>query len=248
MTEKKNPTSVSAAASVSVSEAIRRRTSVRAFSARAVPEDLVRTVLELAGRSPSGGNIQPWQVHVVVGARLEKLKAEATSDIATSLELAETGRFYPPGLWEPHRSWRREAAVARSEALAFQGTPAEQTREVFTRNFNFFGAPVGLFFCIDRRMQRSQWLDAGIFMQSVMLLAIDHGLDTCPQAIWMNREELVRRHLDLDPAIEIVSGMAMGYRQADDPLCEVVTNRAVLEDFVQFHGAVPAGADVTVLE
>jgi nitroreductase len=151
-------------------------------------------------------------------------------------------QVYPPGLWEPHRSRRRETGSGRYRALGFVEKSEEGRRELLARNMCFFGAPVGLFFCIDRRMGPPQWADLGMYMQNVMLLAAERGLDTCPQAVWSNVGHTVSRFLDLPENVMLFAGMALGHRDADDPLCVVETDRAAPITQIFFHGDEPARA------
>ncbi|MBU6426183.1 MAG: nitroreductase family protein, partial [Rhodospirillales bacterium] len=97
---------------VSVSEAVRRRMSVRAFLPKPVSRDVVVEILDLARRAPSGGNVQPWRVHVLAGTPLDELRALVAGRIAAGVREKAQYNVYPPGLWEPHRSYRFELGEA----------------------------------------------------------------------------------------------------------------------------------------
>lgn len=226
-----------------VSEAIQARRSIRAYANKPVALEMVRDILDRARRAPSGGNLQPWVVHVVSGRALNDLR----NVIASKPDL--DGRearypFYPPGLWEPYRSRRQDAGRARYARLGVEEKSEGGRFDLLRRNYRFFGAPVGLFLCMDRRMGPAQWADLGMFMQCVMLLATERGLDTCPQAIWINFSKTVGQFLGLADTIEVVAGMAMGYRDESNELCEVPTERAELEELVTFHGFAVEESDV----
>jgi nitroreductase len=220
---------------VGVSEAIERRSAVRAFKPDPVDPEMISEILDTARLSPSGGNLQPWIVHVVLGRRLDALRALAAERLRDGLLGENEYQVYPSGLWEPHRSWRRAAGSGRYDALGFPEKSEEGRRELMARNLRFFGAPAGLFFCIDRRMGPPQWADLGMYMQNVMLLAVERGLDTCPQAVWSNAGTTVSRFLDLPQNVMLFAGMALGYRDPDDPLCVVETDRAATGAHVFFH-------------
>ncbi|MGA2952463.1 MAG: nitroreductase family protein [Caulobacteraceae bacterium] len=147
-----------------VSEAVRRRMSVRAFRPEAPPPALVREILELAHGAPSGGNLQPWRVYALAGEPLAQLKAEAA---ANGPEASEYD-VYPPDLWEPFRTRRYQCG---EDLYASIGIPREdrpgRLRQL-ARNLDFFGAPVGLFFCLDRKLGPPQWADVGMFMQNLI--------------------------------------------------------------------------------
>jgi nitroreductase len=143
---------------------------------------------------------------------------------------------YPSPLPDPWRSRR----FASGEALyAAIGIPREQKAArlaQFARNYDFFGAPVGLFFSIDRLFDRPQWAHLGMFMQNLMLLAEERGLATCPQEAWAAVHETVARHLDLPPERILYCGMALGYADEEAPINALRTERAPVGDFATFRG------------
>ena len=222
---------------MNVSDAIATRTSCRAYLPESVPEATVRAILDAARRSPSGGNLQPWHVYVLTGATL----AEFLGVIRAKLPQSPRGEnpeydIYPPDLWEPYRSRRFQSGedlyatigIAREDKLA-------RLRQ-FARNYEFFGAPVGLFFFIDRGMGRPQWADLGMYMQSVMLLAREHGLDTCPQEAWAVWHRSVCEFLQVPPQLMLFAGMALGFRDPAAPINRLHTERAPLEEIASLRG------------
>jgi nitroreductase len=221
---------------VSVSEAVERRMSVRAFRPDPVDGALVRTLLDKARRAPSGGNLQPWRVDVLMGAPLEQFRAETSAQIASGARETPQYAVYPDNLFEPYRSYRHKTGedmyaligVARDNKL---GRMAQ-----FIENYRFFGAPVGLFFSFDRRMGPPQWSDVGMYMQTLMLLAVEAGLDTCAQECWSQFPDTVGRFLGFDDNRLLFSGMALGRRDETNPINRLKTDRAPLKDFAVFHG------------
>jgi len=222
---------------VNVSEALATRMSCRTFLPTPVPEATVRAILDGAKQSPSGGNLQPWRVHVLAGQPLAEFIALVRSKVPTHPR-GEGSEYeiYPTALWEPYRSRRFKCGedmyatigVAREDKLA--------RLLQFARNYEFFGAPVGLFFCIDRRMGPPQWSDLGMYMQSVMLLAREHGLHTCAQEAWSVWYRTVGEFLRLPPELMLFSGMALGYRDESAPINSLKTDRAPLEEFAELRG------------
>jgi nitroreductase len=103
------------------------------------------------------------------------------------------------------------------------------------RNFEFFGAPVGLIFSIDRRMGQGGWLDYGMFLQNVMLAARARGLDTCPQVAWLDYHRIIAEVLGFGPREQLVCGMALGHADPDAIENTLATERAALDEFVVFH-------------
>jgi len=111
----------------------------------------------------------------------------------------------------------------------------EKTRVQHRRNYELFDAPVALMFSIDRRLATGSWLDCGMFIQNVMLAARARGLETCPQAAWIDYHEIVREVIGLDPEHILICGMALGYADHDALVNTLVTERAALEEFVRFY-------------
>lgn len=218
-----------------VSEALERRTSIRAFLDTPVDLAVVRAILETARRAPSGGNVQPWRVDVVSGAARDRLVADVTSNIAAGLSEEAEVQVYPAELWEPHRTYRFNVGEEMYALLGIGREDRAGRRARMVENFRFFGAPVGLFFSLDRRAGPPQWGDVGMLMQSVMLLAIEYGLDSCAQEAWCFWPDTVRRHLGLDDNMLVFSGMALGHRDPDAPVNQLRSSRAAVEEFVHFH-------------
>lgn len=163
----------------------------------------------------------------------KKVIAEKVSQ--GSLETPEYP-IYPPNLWEPLRTRRREAGALRYAALGAVDKDKSGLEALTLRNYQFFDAPVGLFFCIDRRCGAPQWSDIGMYMLTVMLLATERGLGTCPQESWANWPKTVAQFLKLPEEFMLFAGMSMGYRDDSHPLNHFRTTRAPLEDFADLRG------------
>lgn len=224
---------------MNVSEAIARRQSVRAFKPDAVPQATIREILDLARRAPSGGNLQPWRVYALAGEPLAQFRALIAEKLVRGVKESPEYDIYPPNLWEPLRTRRREAGALRYTALGVTDKDKEGLEALTRWNYEFFGAPVGLFFCIDRRCGPPQWSDVGMYMMSVMLLATERRLDTCPQESWASWPRAVAQFLDLPAQLMLFAGMALGYRDDSHSLNQFRTPRAGLEEFAELRG----GAD-----
>jgi nitroreductase len=75
-----------------------------------------------------------------------------------------------------------------------------------------------------------------MYMQTLMLLAVEAGLDTCAQECWSQFPQTVAGFLGHDENRLLFSGMALGYRDDAHPINRLKTDRAPLEDFAVFHG------------
>ncbi len=218
---------------MTVTEAIRSRRSCRAFTGQAVPAEIVRTVIDTARQAPSGGNLQPWHIHVLAGERMIQFKALIAAKLPAQPEGEGTEYdIYPPKLHEPYRSRRFKCGedLYRTIGVARDDRPARLAQ--FARNYQFFGAPLALFVSIDRAMGCDQWADVGMFMQSVMLLLREHGLDSCPQEAWAAWHKTLGEFLRLPPELMLFCGIAVGYRDEAAPINQLRTERAPLQEFV----------------
>jgi nitroreductase len=211
--------------------------SCRAFLPTPVPEATVRAILDAAKQSPSGGNVQPWRVYALAGEPLKEFIALVRSKLPTHPR-GDGSEYdiYPTGLWEPYRSRRFKCGEDMYATIGVTRDDKFARLLQFARNYEFFGAPVGLFFCLDRRMGPPQWSDVGMYMQSVMLLAREHGLHTCAQEAWSVWYRTVGEFLELPPELMLFSGMALGYRDESAPINRLRTDRAPLADFAELRG------------
>jgi nitroreductase len=220
-----------------VRDAIATRYSCRAFLATPVPEKTVRDIVECAARAPSAGNIQPWRVDVIAGQRLEALKAMMRPRMS-ELPKGEGTEYpiYPPDLGPPYSERRFGVGemLYRSINVARADKPARYRQ--YARNFEFFGAPVGLFVSIERSFVLGQWIDLGSFIENIMLLARDHGLHTCPQEAWASFSRTVSAFLNLPANMMLFCGVALGHADDAAPINSWRAPRVPLTDFASFSG------------
>jgi len=220
-----------------VSEAVASRRSVRGFLPDPVDGAIIRRVLDRAGRAPSGGNLQPWHIDVIGGADLATLKAIMAQRVPEAPKGEPTEYdIYPKILPEPYSRYRFEVGEDLYGAL---GIPRESKRERlmwFARNFQFFGAPVGLFCSVARTMGPPQWSDLGMYLQTVMLLLREEGLDSCPQECWAMYPQTMRDFLVIPEDRMLFTGMAIGFKDTADPANAMVARRAPLVDYASFRG------------
>lgn len=215
-----------------VIDAINARYSVRAFQDKPVPGALVREIIEGAARAPSGGNLQPWRVYALGGAPLAEFKALVAK---SPMEEPEYD-VYPPDLWDPFRTRR---FVCGEDLYASINIPREDRPARFrqlARNGEFFGAPAGLFFFLDRKLGPPQWSDLGMYMQNVMLLAVENGLGTCPQEYWARYPKLVADYVGAPEDHMLFSGLALGYVDESAPINNWRTRRDAFDIWAEMKG------------
>lgn len=222
---------------MNVSEAVDSRRSVRGFLPKPVDGAVIRRVVEMAARSPSGGNIQPWHIDVVGGERLDALKAIMAKRVAEQPAGEPTEYdIYPKVLNEPYTSNRFQVGEDLYGALGIPRDDKMARRMWFARNFQFFGAPVALFCTVARTMGPPQWSDLGMYLQTLMLLLREEGLDSCAQECWAIYPETIGKFLDIPAERMLFTGMAIGYADPDDKANQFRSRRQPLEAFASFHG------------
>jgi nitroreductase len=218
-----------------VSEAVKRRRSVRAFTSEPVAPELLRELVELAARAPSGGNLQPWRIHVLYGAGMQRFRALMAERRKEPGYDGSEYNVYPPSLFEPYRSQRFELGEALYALLGIGREDKAGRLRQFDRNYDFFGAPVALFCFIDRRMGPGQWSDLGMYLQTLMLLLQEHGLDSCAQEAWAAYYKTVSAFVNAPPEQMLFCGMAIGHADPNAPENKLQSARAPLATFATFH-------------
>jgi nitroreductase len=219
-----------------VSEAVLSRHSCRSFTAQPVEPVLLRELLDAARFAPSGGNLQPWIVHVVSGESLVRFRAMMSPRVmAAPLGGMAEYHVYPQNLKEPYRSRRFKVGEDMFALIGVKREDKPGRVRQFARNYDFFGAPVGMFLFVDRSMGAPQWSDLGMFMQSFMLLAREHGLETCAQEAWAAWHEEVAGHFGVGPELMLFCGMAVGYGDYAAPINRLRAARVPLQEFARFH-------------
>jgi nitroreductase len=220
-----------------VAAALRSRRSIRAYRSEVPPLKTVDAILDAARWSPSGSNMQPWKVIAVSGEARDTVCRLAQVAIASG-RAAEADAYpvYPLYLREAYRARRSHAAEQRYAAMGIARGDAVAREAAVMRNYDFFGAPIGLFFVTGRELGHSQWAHLGMFIQSVALAAWELGLGTCIQEAWAEVRETLHRHFALPEDDVIYCGMALGYADLDAPVNHCLPRREAVEDFATFMG------------
>jgi nitroreductase len=220
-----------------VDAALITRRSIRAFLPTPVPRADIEAILEAASRAPSGTNTQPWKVYVVTGESLVHLSRSlvaAYNDPQRDALYREEYRYYPQRWVSPYIDRRRKVGWDLYGLLGIEKGNKARMHEQHAQNYRFFGAPVGLFFTIDRGLERGSWLDYGMFVQAIMTAARGRGLDTCPQAAFTQFHQVIGEHLGLQDNEQLVCGMSLGYADEHALVNTLRTEREPVERFARF--------------
>ena len=224
--------------SVDVDRAITSRRSVRAFLSKSVSREDIEIILQIASRAPSGANAQPWKVHVLTGQALRRLSERLLDEYNAPGGPAVQPRpyqYYPEEWVEPYLGRRRKVGFDMYRLLGIARDERSRMHAQTARNYEFFGAPVGLIFAIDKRMPVGSWLDYGLFIQSIMISARGRGLDSCPQAAFIDYADTVAEFVGLPQSEMVVCGMSLGYADPDAVVNRLDTDRAPVSTFTVFH-------------
>jgi nitroreductase len=220
-----------------VDTALMTRRSIRAFLPTPVPRLEIEAILETASRAPSGTNTQPWKVYVVTGDSLGSLSQDllaAYDDPQRDTLYQEEYPYYPRQWVSPYIDRRRKIGWDLYGLLGIGKSDKARMHEQHAQNYRFFGAPVGLFFTIDRHMERGSWLDYGMFLQAIMTAARGRGLDTCPQAAFTPFHRVIAQHLGLAEQEQLVCGMSLGFADENALVNTLRTEREPVERFTRF--------------
>jgi nitroreductase len=217
---------------LSIADAITGRYSTRAYLDTPVPRAVLERVLEVAGRAPSGSNIQPWHVWVLEGAAKQRLVDALMAKVRAGQTEPREYDYYPVNWRDPYLSRRRACGFGLYQTLGIPKDDKARQAAQSARNYEFFGAPVGLMFSIDADMEKGSWLDYGMFVQSVMLAARAEGLETCPQAAFAYYPETVKREVGIPASQVLVCGMSLGYPDRSALVNTFRTAREPLDRFV----------------
>jgi len=217
-----------------VQDALKQRKSVRAFIDKAVEPEKVTAILDAARHAPSGVNTQPWQVAVVSG----KSKQTLQEKVETTFRGGDKGKaeynYYPTEWKEPFTSRRKECGLAMYKTLGIERSDRERQMDQWAANYRAFDAPVMMLFFMDSAMQAGSYMDYGMFLQSVMLAAVEQGLATCPQASIADYPEIIKAELGYGDDTTLLCGIALGYEDKDALVNSYRTSRESIESFTQY--------------
>ena len=218
-----------------VYEAVDSRRAVRAFSDEPVSRETLERVLNAAARAPSSGNLQPWHVYAVTGEPLADLKRRATAR-ALAGDPGDEREYpmYPAELTPPYPDRFSAAAALRYEALGIARDDPDRPKKIAALNSEAFGAPLVLFCYLDRTMGPGQWGDAGMYLQTVMLLLRAEGLHSCPQVMWTMFRKTVGRTVGAPDGLVLFCGVSVGFERDGAP--QLRTGRADMTETVSFIG------------
>lgn len=212
---------------------IESRNSTRDFTSKEVPSDLLDEILQEGMNAPSWSNTRPYLVAVAEGAQRDRISDALVARLRENAEVKGLGHNpdftheipYPEGLID--RS--QKVGLGIYETLGIDRSDKEARFKFMERNYEFFGAPVALFFFTHRGLDHFGTLDLGLYMQTVMLSAKAHGIGTCPQGFLGNYPDIIKAEFDVPEDYALVCGMSIGYA-SDHPINSWRAERLPIEE------------------
>ncbi len=221
---------------MNVSDAIKARASTRAFLNKPVAKETIEAVLETARWAASGKNTQPWHVAVVTDVTKNKISTAILQAFRDGIPAHPHYDYYSKTTPSEFHARAIACGMALYQALGIERSDKVRRKEVWEWNYQFFGAPVGLFIFMDKNLALGSWIDIGMFLQNIMLTALDYGLATCPQAALTEYPDIVQSILG-EPYQDklLICGISLGYPDLTQAVNQYRTSREAVETFTQWY-------------
>ncbi|MGZ4905023.1 MAG: nitroreductase [Halobacteriota archaeon] len=219
-----------------VLKALHRRFTVRAFKPDPIDTDTILQIMSAATRAPSSGNTQPWELFVVGGEMLNRIRRSYEEnfhkDVPTKPDIPA------PAEWPPALERRiQESRAARLRALGVAGDGTAVRHAMTERAHQFFGAPIVAFLCMDRTLTSWSVFDLGLLAQSIMLAAQHFSVDSAPAFLFVAYPDVIRKQVGIDDDLSIVMGVALGYRDTHSPENQYRSSRRPVRDVVHLYAS-----------
>ena len=219
---------------MNVITALEQRKSTRAFLDKPISKEQIITLLDAAKQAPSGVNTQPWSVVAVTGKSKDNLQSKIEAAFRSGDKGKRDYQYYPTEWADPYKSRRKECGLLMYSTLGIKREDKERQMDQWAANYRAFDAPVLLLFFMDSCMQSGSFMDCGMFLQSIMLGALDLGLSTCPQAAFADYQHIIKKELDYGYDKILLCGMALGYEDQEAIVNSYRTAREGVGSFTTF--------------
>jgi nitroreductase len=218
-----------------VIEAIRTRKSIRGYKPDPVPKEILKEILEVAVRSPSAMNTQPWEITVVTGEVLDSIRKGI-------IEMLTSGNLPNPDIQMEsyqgiYRQRQVDLAVQLFQLMGIAREDREKRDAWMQRGLRFFDAPAAIILSIDKSLGLSRPLsDIGAIAQTICLAAMNYGLGTCINGQGIMCPEVVRRFTGIPESKLMILCIAIGYPDWDFPANKLETKREPTENNTAWPG------------
>ena len=211
-----------------------RRHSCRGFRPDPVPRAEIEAVLAAAQRVPSWCNAQPWQVIVTGGEETERLRAGLMAEAAAGADAPDIP--FPERYEGAYRERRSVCGWQLYGAVGVRRGDREGSQAQMMENFRFFGAPHVALITSPAALGPYGVLDCGGYVTAFTLAAEARGIATIPQAAVALCSPFLHRHFGIGDDRLIVCAVSFGYEDADHPANAFRTERAALDEVVDWRG------------
>ncbi|WP_141693149.1 nitroreductase [Thioclava sp. SK-1] len=212
------------------------RRSTRAFLSDPVPRADIERILRSARAAPSGANLQPGRFHVLTGDALRDLSAALVGAVDRGQPPVSQYSYFPDPMPADLKAKQRAAGYALYAALGVERRDVQGRRAQFRRNYEFFGAPVGIVVTIHAGMGKGCFMDLGMALMALMIAAQGLGYATCGIGALANYADVAHDHLGLAQPELIVCGLALGRADPQAPQNQFCTERDTLDRFATLRG------------
>ncbi|MFC1859019.1 nitroreductase [Thermodesulfobacteriota bacterium] len=221
-----------------VIDAIKDRRSIRNYKPDAVPQEILREILEIASQAPSSMNTQPWEFFVLTGEVIEKVKKANIEKLEAGEKPHEEHNVVG---WEKDNKVYRDRQITLAKQLfASMDIPREDKEKRaswLARGFRFFDAPAAIIIVTDKSLTEiGPSLDLGGVMQTICLTALKYDLGTCIEDQGVLYPEVVREITGIPESKRIIISIAIGYPNMDFPANHVISSREDVESITTWCG------------
>ncbi|GAB4483727.1 MAG: nitroreductase [Erythrobacter tepidarius] len=212
-------------------EVVLGRRSIRGYLDKPVPRALIEEVLEMAMRSPSSMNTQPYHFHVITGEPLDRIRKGNTERILAGEPDSREFRKGRPfqGI---HRDRQVACAIQLFEAMGIARDDKAARQDWVLRGFRQFDAPVCVIITYDRELSDADdtVFDCGAVTTALVNAAWSKGLGCVINSQGIIQSPVVREHAGIPDDQVIMKAVAMGWPDPDFPANPVrITRRSVAE-------------------
>ena len=221
-----------------VLEALSNRSSIRAYTDKKVSKDIQEKILNAAGQTPSGANMQPWMTYAISNQEtLTKIGDAIIETMNSGIMNDQFIQYYPVKWTNPYKKRRIITGSGLYKLMEVDRKDEATRTKMWHDNFRWFGAQTLFFIFTDKaNIDGSQGalLDCGAYMQSIMLAAQEFGVETCPQGSTTEFGKVVARALDIPDNLALLYSVVLGYEDKDAKINSYQPARVKLQESVTF--------------
>ncbi len=217
-----------------INEAIESRKSIRKYLKKPVSKDVLTKIINTSLRSPSATNLQPWNLYVISGEVLEKVRHENIDRFLSGGKPT----FEEPLLNDLFRSRRSELAKDLFDLLGIQREDKEKRKAWAVRGHGYFDAPSVIIITLDQSILSGTWalMAIGSFIQSFCLTSLEYGLGTCISEQGVAYHDIIRKYVEIPESQRIIISVAVGYPDFSAPANQLVSTRVTVDEVVHWYG------------